>query len=159
MFDTANVSIFAGSGGQVFAERMCKYMGKKLGSSEVITFSEGKTSSRVNIPHFENVIVTDLGTVYDFDGNKTNEAPLNTPLVTITPPDGLPVASKIYENIDGAMSLFAESGLKVLLALQKAGSSEPIILDYYAEEAIVTKDGCMIVYTPNSYGLLLVKLP
>ncbi len=124
-----------------------------------ITFSEGKISSRVNIPHFENVIVTDLGTVYDFDGNITTEAPLNTPLVTITPPEGLPVASKIYENIDGAMSLFAEPGLKVLLALQKAGSGEPIILDYYAEEAIVTKDGCMIVYTPNSYGLLLVRLP
>lgn len=124
-----------------------------------ITFSEGTTSSRVSIPHFENVIVTDLGTVYDFDGNVTTEAPLNTPLVTITPPDGLPVASKLYEDIDGAMSLFAESGLKVLLALQKAGSDEPIILDYYAEEAIVTKDGCMIVYTPNSYGLLLVDLP
>ena len=41
MFDTANVSIFAGSSGQVFAERMCAYMGKTLGSSEVIKFSEG----------------------------------------------------------------------------------------------------------------------
>ena len=48
MFDSANVSIFAGSGGQVFAERMCKYMGRKLGSSEVITFSEGNTFVRVN---------------------------------------------------------------------------------------------------------------
>ena len=48
MFDSANVSIFAGSGGQVFAERMCKYMGKPLGSSEVITFSEGNTFVRVN---------------------------------------------------------------------------------------------------------------
>ena len=48
MFDTANISIFAGSGGQVFAERMCKYMGKRLSSSEVITFSEGNTFVRVN---------------------------------------------------------------------------------------------------------------
>ena len=48
MFESANVSIFAGSGGQVFAERMCKYMGKRLGSSEVITFSEGNTFVRVN---------------------------------------------------------------------------------------------------------------
>lgn len=48
MFETANVSIFAGSGGQIFAERMCKYMGKRLGSSEVITFSEGNTFVRVN---------------------------------------------------------------------------------------------------------------
>ena len=46
MFESANISIFAGSGGQVFAERMCKYMGKKLGSSEVITFSEGNTFVR-----------------------------------------------------------------------------------------------------------------
>ena len=48
MFETANVSIFAGSGGRVFAERMCSYMGKPLGSSEVITFSEGNTFVRVN---------------------------------------------------------------------------------------------------------------
>ena len=48
MFDTANISIFAGSSGRVFAERMCKYMGRPLGSSEVITFSEGNTFVRVN---------------------------------------------------------------------------------------------------------------
>ena len=48
MFQSANVSIFAGSGGQVFAERMCKYMNKRLGSSEVITFSEGNTFVRIN---------------------------------------------------------------------------------------------------------------
>ncbi len=48
MFQSANVSIFAGSGGQVFAERMCKYMNKRLGSSEVIKFSEGNTFVRIN---------------------------------------------------------------------------------------------------------------
>ena len=48
MFETANISIFAGSGGRTFAECMCSYMGKPLGSSEVITFSEGNTFVRVN---------------------------------------------------------------------------------------------------------------
>ena len=48
MFETANISIFAGSGGRTFAERMCSYMGKTLGSCEVITFSEGNTFVRVN---------------------------------------------------------------------------------------------------------------
>ena len=48
MFETANISIFAGSGGRIFAERMCAYMGKPLGSSEVITFSEGNTFVRIN---------------------------------------------------------------------------------------------------------------
>ncbi|MBQ6375197.1 MAG: ribose-phosphate diphosphokinase [Clostridia bacterium] len=48
MFETANISIFAGSSGRVFAERMCDYMGRPLGSSEVITFSEGNTFVRVN---------------------------------------------------------------------------------------------------------------
>ena len=46
MFNSAK--IFAGSGGQVFAERMCAYMGKTLSSSEVITFSEGNTFVRIN---------------------------------------------------------------------------------------------------------------
>lgn len=48
MFQTAHVSIFAGSGGQVFAQRMCKYMNRRLGSSEVIRFSEGNTFVRIN---------------------------------------------------------------------------------------------------------------
>ena len=48
MFDSAKISIFAGSGGQSFAEKMCKYMGRKLGNSEVITFSEGNTFVRIN---------------------------------------------------------------------------------------------------------------
>ena len=48
MFDSANISIFAGSGGQVFAERMCRYMGRRVGNSEVITFSEGNTFVRIN---------------------------------------------------------------------------------------------------------------
>ena len=48
MFETANISIFAGSGGRTFAERMCRYMGKTLGSCEVIKFSEGNTFVRVN---------------------------------------------------------------------------------------------------------------
>ena len=46
MFNSAK--ILAGSTGQVFAERMCSYMGKQLGSSEVITFSEGNTFVRIN---------------------------------------------------------------------------------------------------------------
>ena len=48
MFETANISIFAGSGGRTFAERICKYMGRPLGSSEVIKFSEGNTFVRIN---------------------------------------------------------------------------------------------------------------
>ena len=48
MFETANISIFAGSGGRTFAERMCSYMNKPLGSCEVIKFSEGNTFVRIN---------------------------------------------------------------------------------------------------------------
>ena len=48
MFDNAKISIFAGSAGRVFAERMCRYMEHPMGSSEVITFSEGNTFVRVN---------------------------------------------------------------------------------------------------------------
>ena len=48
MFNNKEVSFFAGSGGQQFAERMCRYMGRSMGSSEVITFSEGNTFVRIN---------------------------------------------------------------------------------------------------------------
>jgi len=48
MFENANITILAGSSGHVFAERMCRYMGRSLGSCEVIKFSEGNTFVRVN---------------------------------------------------------------------------------------------------------------
>ncbi len=48
MFEDSNIAIFAGSGGGVFAERMCRYMNRKLGSSQVIRFSDGNTFVRVN---------------------------------------------------------------------------------------------------------------
>ena len=48
MFESANISIFAGSTGKEFAQRMCDYMGKPLGSSDVIRFSEGNTFVRIN---------------------------------------------------------------------------------------------------------------
>ncbi len=48
MFEDANISVFAGSGAEEFAERMCRYMGRTLGSSQVIRFSEGNTFVRMN---------------------------------------------------------------------------------------------------------------
>ncbi|MDL2206649.1 ribose-phosphate diphosphokinase [Eubacteriales bacterium OttesenSCG-928-N13] len=48
MFEDSNIAIFAGSGGASFAERMCRYMNRKLGSSQVIRFSDGNTFVRVN---------------------------------------------------------------------------------------------------------------
>lgn len=48
VFEDSNVAVFAGSGGHAFAERMCRYMGQKLGSSQVIRFSDGNTFVRIN---------------------------------------------------------------------------------------------------------------
>ncbi len=42
-----DIRIFAGSTGQVFAQRMCDYLNVGLGESEAITFSEGNTFVRV----------------------------------------------------------------------------------------------------------------
>lgn len=46
MFGDANIAVFAGRGGKPFAERMCAYMGRPLGDSEVIRFSEGTSFVR-----------------------------------------------------------------------------------------------------------------
>ena len=46
MVDNAKISIFAGSAGQEFAERMCKYLNMPLGKSSVIRFSDGNVFVR-----------------------------------------------------------------------------------------------------------------
>ncbi len=48
MFQDSNIAIFAGSGGYAFAERMCRYMGRRMGSSQVIKFSDGNIFVRIN---------------------------------------------------------------------------------------------------------------
>ena len=48
MVGNANVSIFAGSGGHAFAERMCRYLGCPVGKSTVIRFSDGNTFVRID---------------------------------------------------------------------------------------------------------------
>ena len=48
MIGNANISIFAGSSGKAFAERMCNYLGCPLGNSSVIRFSDGNTFVRIN---------------------------------------------------------------------------------------------------------------
>jgi ribose-phosphate pyrophosphokinase len=42
------INIFAGSAGNVFAGRMCKYLGVPQGKTETITFSEGNTYVKIS---------------------------------------------------------------------------------------------------------------
>jgi ribose-phosphate pyrophosphokinase len=48
VFADSNIAVFAGSGGHVFAERMCRYMGRRVSASQVVRFSDGNTFVRVN---------------------------------------------------------------------------------------------------------------
>lgn len=43
MSETSNMTLFAGSSGKAFAEKMCRFIGIELSKSEVIQFSEGNT--------------------------------------------------------------------------------------------------------------------
>ncbi len=42
------IKIFAGSSGEAFSKRMCKYLGVNIGNSEVVTFSDGNIFIRIN---------------------------------------------------------------------------------------------------------------
>lgn len=48
MATNGKISIFAGSTGRAFAERMCDYLGLEVGASTIHTFSEGNTFVRVD---------------------------------------------------------------------------------------------------------------
>ncbi len=48
MYEQARFTVFAGSGGRIFAERICQYLGIAPGASELIRFSEGNTFVRVD---------------------------------------------------------------------------------------------------------------
>ncbi len=50
MIEQAKFTVFAGSGGREFAERICACMGVQPGASELIRFSEGNTFVRVDEP-------------------------------------------------------------------------------------------------------------
>jgi len=63
------MKVFAGSSGQPFAERVCRYLGMVLGQSETITFSDGNTFVRIN----ENVRGEDVYLVQPIALSPNNE--------------------------------------------------------------------------------------
>ncbi|MCK5128551.1 MAG: ribose-phosphate diphosphokinase [Clostridiales bacterium] len=64
-----DISIFAGSTGGAFAQRMCEYLNVDLGKSEVIRFSEGNTFVRV----LETVRAKDVYLVQPIGLDSNNE--------------------------------------------------------------------------------------
>jgi ribose-phosphate pyrophosphokinase len=63
------VNIFAGSAGKPFAEKMCKYLGLKLGLTEVINFSDGNTYVKIG----EHVRGKEIYLVQPIGQNANNE--------------------------------------------------------------------------------------
>ena len=63
------VSIFAGRTGRAFAEKMCKYLGVRLGDSETLVFSEGNIFVRVN----ETIRSKDVFIVQPIGADPNNE--------------------------------------------------------------------------------------
>lgn len=67
--DKCQIKIFAGSSGQNLGKNICNYLNIPLGSSEVITFSEGNTFVKVN----ETVRGKDVYLVQSIGLNPNNE--------------------------------------------------------------------------------------
>jgi ribose-phosphate pyrophosphokinase len=57
------ISVFAGSSGRIFAERMCRYLNVPLGKTEVIHFSEGNTYVKIgdHVRDMEVYLVQPIG--------------------------------------------------------------------------------------------------
>jgi hypothetical protein len=51
--------------------------------------------------------------------------------------------------------MVSDAELNISLAVSLDGNT--VLYDYYAENAIVTADGGVLLYTPDGYGVVLIQ--
>ena len=102
--------------------------------------------------------VTDNGGgMYDLNGQEIQSPPAST-AIKIPLPEGSMVLETILSSANGSVEICANINGKVSMLLRTSKSAETVTVDYYAESAIVTKSGDVLLFTEGGCGLILVKM-
>lgn len=90
---------------------------------------------------------------YDIDLNPRPSRPDFTN-ATLTLETGVCVIANVGYTSTSAVAMVSDSELNVSLAVSLGDGT--VLYDYYAEEALATADGSVLVYTPDGYGVILI---
>lgn len=102
--------------------------------------------------------VTDNGGgMYDLNGQEIQSPPAST-AIKIPLPEGSMVLETILSSANGSVEICANINGKVSMLLRTSKSAETVTVDYYAESAIVTKSGDVLLFTEGGCGLILLKM-
>ena len=103
--------------------------------------------------------VTDNGGgMYDLNGQEIQSPPPASTAIKIPLPEGSMVLETILSSANGSVEICANINGKVSMLLRTSKSAETVTVDYYAESAIVTKSGDVLLFTEGGCGLILVKM-
>lgn len=142
---------------------------KTTGSPKTVEFYDLSTNSFIKEIWLENrvhyitfmgdYLVDSEGNLFDLNGEKLSSVPEGSkPIEHERIDDGI-IFDIRYAEPNGNLSLYVKKGYKICTIIKDAkANSSPVVLDYYAEEAIVTENGDFLIYTPGGYGLLLVNI-
>ncbi len=102
-------------------------------------------------------LVDNRGTLYDLNGEIIFSVPESSLPVKATAFKDRIAIETLYEASDGNLTIFADRNYNIL-SIFTCAAQNTVEINLYAEKAIVTKDGDLLLYTPGGYGLILVDI-
>jgi hypothetical protein len=98
--------------------------------------------------------------IYDLDGNlvKKDEMPKPTELVKIGKVKKAMIYRELLCNDKANVLLCFLSDGTACVAVKTGAESKPVMLEYYAESAVLMPDGRVLLYTGGGYGLIAVNV-
>ena len=142
---------------------------KTTGSPKTVEFYDLNTNTFIKEIWLENrvhyitfmgdYLVDSAGNLFDLNGENLTTIPEGSePIEPARIADSM-ILDIRYQDADGNLSIYVKKGYNICTIIKSTkNSSIPVILDYYAEKAIVTENGDFLIYTPGGYGLLLVNM-
>lgn len=141
---------------------------KKSGSPKTVEFYDLETNKLIkeiwleNRAHYitfeKDYLVDSLGNIFDLNGESLPAIPVGSEPLAFSGVEGHMLLEGFYAETDGNMSLTVKKDYSVYTVLKSATGESTVILNHYAEKAIVTESGDFLIYTPDGYGLILVKM-
>lgn len=148
----------------VFLREHHRILAQRNGTPRSVYLFDTEAGELISYVHCEHADITtfDQGYIYDrYDDvyydiglNPVPSRPYFTN-ATFTLGSGCGVISHIGYTATSAVAMVSDAELNISLAVSLDGNT--VLYDYYAEDAIVTADGGVLLYTPDGYGVVLIQ--
>ncbi len=148
----------------VFLREHHRILAQRNGFPRSVYLFDTEAGELISYVHCEHADLNtfDQGYVYDIYDDVYYDIGLNPrpsrpdfTNATLTLETGVCVIANVGYTKATAVAMVSDSELNISLAVSLGDGT--VLYDYYAEEALATADGGVLVYTPDGYGVVLIE--